>query len=143
PAFRLRNLFFPAQQIGTGDIDVVLVGPPGVWVLEVKTYRSAIRVHDRTWERLAGSAWKPLDTDPVRQVRGNARDLRHFLERKPYDVTLHVNAVVVLAHPQRRENIGPADEPIWNYNEVRQNLAALNELDTLLSVKEREAIVAA
>src|SRR5262245_58367283 len=70
------------------------------------------------------------------------RDLRRYTPQVTIQNAgqVNVNAAVVLARPQRDDNIGPADEPIWNYEHVRQRLTDVNRFDTLLSVVERERI---
>lgn len=70
-----RNLLLPDRK---GDIDMVLVGPGGVWVVEVKNYSLATH---------AGASVVPGTSKDQRasleaQVKNNARNLQEVLERK-------------------------------------------------------------
>jgi hypothetical protein len=123
-----RGLRLPGRK---EDIDLVLVGPAGVWALEIKAYRPPVRVLDKKWEYLRGNSWHSLDGNPVAQVRNNAVQLRSRLEQ--YGIRTHVNAAVVLARPQQVSNFGPTDEPIWFHYDLENQLARLNAMQENLT----------
>ncbi len=53
-----RNLHLPDRK---DDIDIALVGPGGVWALEVKAFSGSVRSQNGTWERQTKRGWKRLD----------------------------------------------------------------------------------
>lgn len=57
------------------QIDVVLVGPPGVIVVEVKRWTGAIRSTGDRWARKDGGRWIPCES-PTRQNAAHVRELR-------------------------------------------------------------------
>lgn len=133
-----HNVSLPRRR---GDIDYILVGPAGVWVLEVKAFDTDVRVRNRVWEWQAGKRWSKLGSDPVAQVRSNAMNLRDFLDH--HGVELRVNAAVILTQPQRVTSFEPTAEPVWKQFEVDDRLSEMNKLPECLSEKERARIVSA
>lgn len=71
-----RNVVLPGRN--QGDLDAVLVGPPGVWVLEVKMFNGEYRNTGEHWEYRAGQRWRLLKKSPSRQARDNAVRLASF-----------------------------------------------------------------
>ena len=133
-----RGVRLPGRQ---DDVDLVLVGPSGVWAFETKAYKVSVRVRDKKWEYLRGSTWHSLDGDPVAQVRRNAVQLRSYLEQ--YGVRAYVNAAVVLTEPQQVSNIGPTDEPIWLHFDVENQLMRLNSSPSNFADEVKERAIAA
>jgi hypothetical protein len=123
------------------DIDLVLAGPAGVWALEVKAFKTSVRVREKKWEYLRGSKWHSLDNDPVAQARKNAVHLRFYLEQ--YGIRAYVNAAVVLTEPQQQSNFGPTEEPVWLHFEVENQLTRLNDLPPTQADQVKEKVVAA
>jgi Nuclease-related domain/TadE-like protein len=94
---------------GAGDIDHLVVGPTGVFVVETKTMAGRIVCEpDGTWRRTrvgrAGTAYAAYIGDPATQVRRNiyaAREcLRIRLPRLFRGTPLWIEGLVVFAHPQ-------------------------------------------
>ena len=93
---------------GAGDIDHLVVGPTGVFLLETKTMAGRIVCEpDGTWRRTrvgrAGTAYAAYIGDPAAQVQRNIFAVREclrkrlpaMLRRKP----LWIEGLVVFAHP--------------------------------------------
>lgn len=88
-----RNVVLPD---GRGDLDAVLVGPGGVYALEVKTYAGHFRnVGDGWYQRNARGEWEPMRANPTRQARRNEERLRLFLSQA--NLTAPVTSRVVWA----------------------------------------------
>lgn len=77
-----------------GDMDFVVVGPTGVWVIEVKSHKGRIRVEDG---RLLRDN-RPFDKDFLRQVWGATYALKDALKRR-FPKQLHIQPVVVFSSP--------------------------------------------
>jgi hypothetical protein len=102
-----RNLHLPDRK---DDIDVALVGPGGVWAIEVKAFRGNVRSQNGTWERQTKRGWKKLDQNPSRQVTENAKRLNFYLQQQ--GITRWVERAVALAEPQPIQNF-QSEIPIW------------------------------
>jgi hypothetical protein len=74
----IRNFIAPGHK--GGDIDLILIGPPGVWACEVKTYAGLVRNRGDDWERKTKQGWARLDVHPGKQARANAVGLKTLLD---------------------------------------------------------------
>lgn len=92
-----RNWKMPGRR---DDIDIILVGPGGVFAIEVKTYSSGVRMNsspvDSGRKGMLFTRWTGVRRSPNSQSVGNAVRLRELLNQKG----VHVGWVAaVLAFP--------------------------------------------
>jgi hypothetical protein len=104
-----------------GDLDVVLVGPGGIWVVEVKAYRAPVREQGAEWQRRTRIGWVALRERPGQQAQRNAVRLRDFLQRDGIDVRW-VECAVALGRPQSVENFRAAAPPVWHLPRLAEDL---------------------
>ncbi|MBK9210797.1 MAG: NERD domain-containing protein [Anaerolineales bacterium] len=76
------SLFRNVVLLGAGktDLDAVLVGPSGVWVLEVKAFTGEYRNIGEQWEYRIGNRWNLYKKSPSRQAKNNAVRLSDFFK---------------------------------------------------------------
>jgi hypothetical protein len=74
-----RNFTWPQGK--GGDIDMILVGPSGIWAFEVKTYSGDVRNVGDRWQRRGKWRWHRLSHHPGKQARREAARLQSFLEQ--------------------------------------------------------------
>jgi hypothetical protein len=115
-----RNLHLPDRK---DDIDIALVGPGGVWALEVKAFREIVRVANGTWERQTKRGWKRLDKNPSKQATDNAVRLNRFLQQQ--GINRWVEKAVILSEPQAISNFEHAED-VWILPQVEGNVANLS-----------------
>lgn len=72
-----RNVVLPGHQ---GDIDAILVGPRGIYALEVKAYSGYHRNQGKKWQKRRLGVWHTVDSNPTRQALRNAQHLHDYLE---------------------------------------------------------------
>lgn len=72
-----RNIDLPDR---SGDLDAVLVGPKGIYLLEIKAYNMTCRNIDDRWEYQVWGKWKPLAKNPTQQALRNAARLNEHLK---------------------------------------------------------------
>ncbi len=137
-----RNVVLPGEK---QDLDFVLVGPSGVWVLEIKAYRNEVRVIGESWERKEGSRWNASGKSPGSQAKGNAAALYTFLVEKKVSLSW-VNAVVVLTQQQPETNFvnlpeGPNAVAIWRQEETAIKLDELDSREAILTEVDHQRIV--
>ncbi|HEX8969392.1 MAG TPA: nuclease-related domain-containing protein, partial [Chloroflexota bacterium] len=94
---------------GAGDIDHLVIGPTGVFLLETKTMAGRIVCEpDGTWRRTrigrAGTAYAAYIGDPAAQVRRNIFAMRECLRTRLPGLfrgrPLWIEGVVVFPHPR-------------------------------------------
>jgi hypothetical protein len=138
-----RNLHLPDRQ---DDLDVVLVGPGGVWVVEVKAFGGTVRVRDGVWERQVRGGWTRLRSNPAGQVQANAFRLREFLQREGIDVRW-VSPAIALGKGQPVAHFVGANPPVWQVSTLKTDVAAVTagarlaepEIQRIVAVLTREA----
>lgn len=116
--YLFRNMQIPGQ--GKGDLDLVLIGPPGVWVLEVKNFNGAYRNIGEAWELMLKKKWKPASVNPSRQANNNSLKLKNFLAAD--NLNVFVNPAVVWANPESLLSIENPSVAIWQYNRLPDEL---------------------
>jgi len=104
-----------------GDIDHVVVGPGGVWVLETKNYAGDIACTGDRWARRRNGEWKAMERSPGRQAIDNARRLASFLEGCA--VAVPVEPVVVLANSNARIRCKDPAVPVVMRGELASSLS--------------------
>lgn len=77
-----------------GDMDFVVVGPTGVWVIEVKSHKGRIRIEKGQLLRDN----KIFDKNFIRQVWGATYALKDALKQR-VPMNLHIQPVVVFSSP--------------------------------------------
>ncbi len=131
-----RNVHIPGRN--RGDLDIVLVGPPGVWVLEVKNFNGTYRNIGETWELMRKKKWKSAYANPSRQANNNSLRLKNFL--KADNLNIFVNPAVVWANPESALFIENPSVAIWQYNRLPDELGNIWHGEKLTQ-EERTKIV--
>jgi hypothetical protein len=116
-----RNLQLPGRN--RADLDTVLVGPSGVWVLEIKNYTGEYRNIGDEWEYRSGERWTLLRKSPSRQAQKNAARLGEFL--KADGIKQWVNAAVVWANRERVPGTENPAVPVWTLDRLPDELGNL------------------
>ena len=77
--FAVTNFGAPGEE--RGDIDLILIGPMGILVIEIKMYEGIIVYANGQWgKRRSQNYVQPLKANPSRQARGHERSVRKFLD---------------------------------------------------------------
>ncbi len=127
-----RNVQLPG---GRGDIDMVLLGPAGLFVLEVKAYAGRYRYRRRRWYRRGVTGWRWMHHNPGRQVRANARQLETYIE-EALGRSFHVEPRLVWVGPGSLRLERP-EVRVWFLERLLGEAERLATLPTVLSAEER------
>ena len=84
-----RNLSLEINDKSKADIDAVLIGKTGVFVIEVKNKSTDERITGDFWEYKTKSGWVRKDNNPAQQLRANTDRLSAYLKRCNANVTLY------------------------------------------------------
>ena len=131
-----RNILLPGRN--KGDLDLVLVGPPGVWSLEVKNWHGEYRNIGESWEYRRGKKWKTASGNPSRQAVNNATRLGNFF--KADNLKIFVNAAVVWANEENPVQVENPSTAVWSLNRLPDELGNIWQGEKLSQV-EREKII--
>ncbi len=113
-----RNIILPGRK--KTDLDAVLVGPSGVWVLEVKTFSGTYRNIGEQWEYRIGNKWKLYGKSPSRQAKNNAVRLSEFF--KADNISQWVTPAVIWANQESPLTIENPAVAVWKYNRLPDEL---------------------
>lgn len=113
-----------------GDLDAVLVGPPGVYVLEIKHWNTEVKIHGEAVVTATKHTGEGKAT-PIIQAKRGAMHLHKLLEKK--GLNQFVTPIVVM-NAKTLEIEKPAIE-IWNVRELPETLADLNDSETPASLE--------
>lgn len=113
-----RNVSLPGRK--KADLDLILVGPPGVWVLEVKNFDGEYKNTGEDWEYRSWNIWKPYKKSPSRQAQKNAGTLSNFL--KADGITQYVTPIVVWANEESPLTVENPMVAVWRYDRLSEEL---------------------
>jgi hypothetical protein len=131
-----RNISLPGRN--KGDLDLVLVGPPGVWVLEVKNFSGTYRNVGENWQYRNGKHWRNISKNLSRQAFNNALRLANFLQADRLKV--FVNTAIVWANPESPLYVENPSVAVWRYDRLPDELGNIWQGEKL-SEAERNKIV--
>jgi hypothetical protein len=122
-----RNVTLPGRN--KADIDAVLVGPPGVWALEIKTFTGEYRNIGEQWEYRAGRQWKLRKPSPSRQVRDNAVRFAEFL--KADGIKQWIDPVILWAGCEDTLSVENPSVAVWTLTRLPEELGNLGQGKTI------------
>jgi hypothetical protein len=131
-----RNINLPGRN--KGDVDLVLVGPPGVWALEVKNFRGEYRNIGELWEYKSGKNWRIVSKNPGRQASKNMYRLKDFL--KADNVNVFVNTAVIWANSESQLTIENPSVAVWRYNRLPDELGNIWQGEKLSEIERHKIL---
>jgi hypothetical protein len=117
-----RDVILPGRG---GDLDLTLVGPAGVWVLEIKTLSGKFRNIGDQWECISVKTWRLVKKNPSRQACKNAARLSGFLAAD--DIKTWVKPAVVWANPESPLKVENPSVAVWTMERLEDELGNIQE----------------
>lgn len=82
---------------GKGNIDHIVIGPTGLFVIETKNYSGNYRIEGNQWYYLKNHKYNEIKKDPGKQLIRNIIDLKSFLESKGIKKSkVYANGIIAL-----------------------------------------------
>jgi len=141
-----RNFTWPSRR--GSDIDLVLVGPGGVWAFEVKAYTGAVRNRGDTWEYRGKRDWRKLGTHPGQQARRNAARLHSFCTEQGLNIPW-VQPVVIWATDEGSDEpshgiltLEQPATPVWPAEAISETAGELWQRRAALDAETIQRVVA-
>lgn len=102
----IRNL--PLGQSGI-IIPMILLGPTGIYVMEVSHLRGRYEARGDTWNVEAGDQYKPAPVNLIQRTMRMARALQAFIERQGVRIPVTIDPVLIAGEPGLHiESVRPA-----------------------------------
>ncbi|MCX6066644.1 MAG: nuclease-related domain-containing protein [Chloroflexi bacterium] len=92
----LRNITLPDTEI---DLPLVLIGPPGIYLINVTHERGVYRAKDEEWGTIVGEKFVPASINQVQRTLKLGRVLQIYLDRAGYKNMLVVDPILMSAEP--------------------------------------------
>ncbi len=131
-----RNLVLPNKK---EDMDIVLVGPQGVFIFEVKTYNGKYENINDDWF-LCGKKKKKIKDSPSNQAKRNAVQLADFLEADfaRNKAKKWVTPIVILANADTICYETTPSVPIWRIQHLADELGNISDKTVLSEQVQKE-----
>jgi hypothetical protein len=94
--YLLRNITLPDTEI---ELPMVLIGPPGIFLINVTNERGVYRARDDEWGTVSGEKFVPAGINQVQRAVKLGRVLQLYLDRAGYKDTLVVDPVLMASDP--------------------------------------------
>ncbi len=107
---------------GIGDVDHVVLGPNGVFVLETKNWSGKISCNGDSWKR----AGKPIAASPSRQAKASALAVKRLI-----DTSVWVEAVVVFTNRHAVLQVNNPTCPVLHLSQLSRHIADSKSQHTL------------
>jgi hypothetical protein len=123
---------------GGGDIDHIVLGPSGVFVLETKNWSGNITCNGDDWQR-AGK--RNFSGSPSRQVKRNTTKIKQIIDNNPAlrALGVFVEGIVVFTNNHSNLHVNNPSVPILNLSQLTQHITAYRSARSL-SHQQLEAI---
>ena len=133
--YLLNNLYLSN---GGGDIDHIVLGPNGVFVLETKNWSGSISCNGDEWQR-AGK--RNFSGSPSRQVKRNAAKIKQIIDSSPNlrHLGVWVEGIVVFTNKHSTLHVNNSTVPILKLSQLPSHLIA-HRNSRIISHEQLEAI---
>lgn len=81
-----NNAFIPTSSGKLTEIDVLLIGSSGVFLIEVKTWKGSFAAYRDKWKRREKANWIPLDDSPTQQSLYHRQMFHRWITHKIPDL---------------------------------------------------------
>jgi hypothetical protein len=115
---------------GGGDIDHIVLGPNGIFVLETKNWSGTISSGGDEWQR-AGK--RNFSGSPSRQVKRNAAKIKQIIENNQNlrSLNIWVEGIVVLTNNHATIQVSNPTVPILKFSQVPNYIASFRSSRSL------------
>ena len=123
---------------GGGDIDHIVLGPNGVFVLETKNWSGSISCNGDEWHR---GGRRNFSSSPSRQVKRNAAKIKNIIDSNPRlrPLGIWVEGIVVFTNNQSTLHVNNPTVPILKLSQL-SNYIATHSSSRSISHEQLEVI---
>jgi hypothetical protein len=115
---------------GSGDIDHIVLGPNGIFVLETKNWSGPISISGDEWERVGK---RNFLGSPSRQVKRNTAKIKQIIENNQNlrSLDIWVEGLVVLTNNHATLQISNPTVPILKLSQLPKHIAGFSSSRSL------------
>lgn len=124
---------------GRGNIDHIVVGPTGLFVIETKNYSGKYQIKGNKWYYYKDGKFNKMDKNPGNQLIRNIMDLKSFLNAKGIKSEIYANGIIafvqnnysITQEPKNYKVFSPAMIPQYIISKQKSS-----DLKTLAKIAE-------
>ncbi|MDV3002416.1 MAG: hypothetical protein N5P05_004071 (plasmid) [Chroococcopsis gigantea SAG 12.99] len=115
-----QNALIPTTSGKLTEIDVLLVGSPGIFLLEIKTWTGAYQCQGDHWQRWNRKEWVAIENSPSKQSLYHQQAFTRWLDGKVSGIPENAIVAPVLFTAARRLNVSECSAPVFHgFKELR------------------------
>ena len=77
-----NNVLLPTREGKSTEIDLLLIGNTGVYLIEIKTWKGSFAAYKDKWKKRDGEQWVPLEKSPTEQSLYHQRIFSQWINSK-------------------------------------------------------------
>ncbi|MDR0797824.1 MAG: NERD domain-containing protein [Nitrososphaerota archaeon] len=122
---------------GGGDIDHIILGPTGIYVLETKNWSGKIICNGTQWQRPG----KKLQNNPSVQVRNNTQKIKKMVDSSPLfqGLNIYVEGLIVFTNTHANLSINNSTVPVLRIQQLPDYIK--NQKNNRLTKEQVQQIV--
>jgi len=113
------------------DIDIILLSPWGIFAMEIKNWSGTFEIQQTSFYRKNGKKLIPMKDkrNPIKQIRGNAAELKKFLEPifVANEQTPWVEPILIWANPNVTSYDSESKTKVWKIDELSRKIDSLKQ----------------
>lgn len=87
-----KNILIPTRSQKLTEIDLLIVGTKGIFLMEIKTWKGSFSAYADRWKRREGSRWIPLQNSPTQQSLYHQQAFQIWLDAQ--NISIDSNAII-------------------------------------------------
>ena len=129
----LRNVTLPDTDI---DLPLVLLGPPGIYLINVTHERGVYRARDDEWGTISGEKFVPAGINQLQRTVKLGKVLQVYLDRAGFKGEVIIDPILMAADPGMHiESVRPAARIVMS-DALERFAISINQARPILSVEK-------
>jgi len=127
----LNNVIIPTHQGESTEIDLLIIGNTGIYLIEVKTWKGSYSAYKDNWKTRNGKQWVPLDKSPTQQSLYHKKIFSQWIDSKIPN--LPKQAIIAPVIFLSADWIGAKECSVPVFNKIENLLKLMTEGSQILS----------
>ncbi|AFY39763.1 NERD domain protein [[Leptolyngbya] sp. PCC 7376] len=81
-----RNIFIPTNHGKLTEVDLLIVGTRGIFLIEVKTWKGSFSAYKDSWKRRVGRQWVSIQKSPTKQNQYHQRMFKLWIKTQNLEI---------------------------------------------------------
>lgn len=119
-----KNAFIPTTEGKLTEIDLLIIGLGGVFLIEVKTWQGSFSAYRDRWKRREGTQWIPLENSPTQQSLYHQKMFTQWMSRQIPELPQELIVAPVVFSIAKWLGVKDCSVPVFQgFKELKQMLS--------------------